>query len=39
MHSFWSNQPDPVLTERGQADAIQLVRSTVNSTSGAATGK
>ena len=27
---FWSNQPDPVLIERGQADAIQLVRSTVN---------
>ena len=34
---FWSNQPDPVLIERGQADAIQLVRSTVNSTPGAAT--
>ena len=31
---FWSNQPDPVLIERGQADAIQLVRSTVNSTAG-----
>ena len=27
---FWSNQPDPVLIERGQADAIRLVRSTVN---------
>ena len=27
---FWSNQPDPVLIERGQADAIQLGRSTVN---------
>ena len=27
---FWSNQPDPLLIERGQADAIQLVRSTVN---------
>ena len=26
---FWSNQPDPVLIERGQADAIRLVRSTV----------
>ena len=34
---FWSNQPDPVLIERGQADAIQLVRSTVNPASGAAT--
>ena len=29
---FWSNQPDPVLIERGQADAIRLVRSTVNPT-------
>ena len=34
---FWSNQPDPVLIERGQADAIQLVRSTVNPASGATT--
>ena len=34
---FWSNQPDPVLIERGQADAIRLVRSTVNPASGAAT--
>ena len=34
---FWSNQPDPVLIERGQADAIRLVRSTVNPTLGAAT--
>ena len=33
---FWSNQPDLVLIERGQADAIQLVRSTVNSMLGAA---
>ena len=33
---FWSNQPDPVLIERGQADAIQLVGSTVNSMLGAA---
>ena len=33
---FWSNQPHPVQIERGQADAIQLVRSTVNSTPGAA---
>ena len=31
---FWSNQLDPVLIERGQADAIQLVRSTVNPTAG-----
>ena len=34
---FWSNQPDPVLIERGQADAIRLVRSTVNATPGTAT--
>ena len=27
---FWSSQPDPVLIERGQADAIRLVRSSVN---------
>ena len=27
---FWSNQPDPLLIERGQADAIGLVRSLVN---------
>ena len=31
---FWSNQPDPLLIERGQADAIQLVRNTVNTASG-----
>ena len=31
---FWSNQPDPLLIERGQADAIRLVRSTVNTASG-----
>ena len=31
---FWSNQPDPLLIERGQADATQLVRSTVNTASG-----
>ena len=31
---FWSNQPDPLLIERGQADAIRLVRSTVNPTPG-----
>ena len=34
---FWSNQPDPVLIERGHADAIRLVRSTVNPTPGTAT--
>ena len=34
---FWSNQPDPVLIERGQADAIRLVRSTVNPTPGTVT--
>ena len=27
---FWSNQLDPLLIERGQADAIRLVRSSVN---------
>ena len=31
---FWSNQPDPLLIERGYADAIRLVRSTVNTASG-----
>ena len=31
---FWSNQPDPLLIERGHADAIRLVRSTVNIASG-----
>ena len=36
---FWSNQLDPVLIERGQADAIQLVRSTVNSRLGVASNK
>ena len=34
---FWSNQLDPVLIERGQADAIQLVRSTVNPAPGTTT--
>ena len=34
---FWSNQPDPLLIERGQADAIQLVRSSINPASGTAT--
>ena len=27
---FWSNQLDPLMIERGQADAIRLVRSSVN---------
>ena len=31
---FWSNQPDPLMIERGQADAIQLVRRTVSPASG-----
>ena len=31
---FWSNQPDPLLIERGQTDAIRLVRSAVNTASG-----
>ena len=34
---FWSNQPDPLMTERGQADAIRLVRSTVNTAPGSTT--
>ena len=34
---FWNNQPNPVLIQRGQADAIGLVRSTVNPASGATT--
>ena len=33
---FLSNQLDPVVIERGQADAIRLVRSTVNPTPGTA---
>ena len=31
---FWSNQPDPLLIKRGQADAIRLVKSAVNTASG-----
>ena len=27
---FWSNQPDPLLIERGQADAIRMVRSSTS---------
>ena len=34
---FWSNQPDSVLIERGQVDAIRLIRSTVNPMFGAVT--
>ena len=34
---FWSNQPDPVLIERGQANAIRLVRSTINPAPGSTT--
>ena len=34
---FWSNQLDPLLIERGQADAIPLVRSTVNTAPGTTT--
>ena len=34
---FWSNQPDPLLIERGQADAIRLVRSSVNPAPGTTT--
>ena len=34
---FWSNQLDPLMIERGQADAIRLVRSTVSPASRATT--
>ena len=34
---FWSNQPDPLMIERGQADAIRLVRSAVNPAPGTIT--
>ena len=34
---FWSNQPDPLMIERGQADAIRLVRSSVNQSPGTTT--
>ena len=30
---FWNNQPDPVLIERGQTQAIQLLRNMMNPTS------
>ena len=35
---FWNNQPDPLMIERGQADAIRLVRSSVNPASETASG-
>ena len=35
---FWSNQPDPLMIERGQTDAIRLVRSSVNPASETASG-
>ena len=34
---FWSNQPDPLLIERGQADAIRLVRNSINPAPGTTT--
>ena len=34
---FWSRQPDPLMIERGQTEAIQLVRDTVNPGSTATT--
>ena len=36
---FWSNQPDRLMIERGQADAIRLVRSSVNSAPETAIGQ
>ena len=27
---FWSRQPDPLMIERGQTEAIQLVRNSTN---------
>ena len=35
---FWSNQPDPLMIERGQTDAIRLVRISVNPASETASG-
>ena len=35
---FWNNQSDPLMIERGQADAIRLVRSSVNPASETASG-
>ena len=34
---FWSNQLDPVLIKRGQADAIRLVRNMVSTAPGTTT--
>ena len=34
---FWSNPPDPLLIERGQADAIGLVRSSIKPAPGITT--
>ena len=34
---FWSSQPDPLMIERGQADAIRLVRNSVNPAPGTTT--
>ena len=36
---FWSNKPDPILIERGQTEAIQLVWNKLNSTTINATGQ
>ena len=36
---FWSSQPDPVLIERGQTEAIRLVRNMVNPTTAVAAGE
>ena len=35
---FWNNKPDPLMIERGQADAIRLVRSSVNPAAETASG-
>ena len=35
---FWSNQPDPLMIERGQHEAIHLVQSRVNTTTGGVLG-
>ena len=35
---LWNNQPDPLWIERGQADAIRLVRSSVNRAAETASG-
>ena len=34
---FWSNQPDPLLIERGQVDVIRLVRNSINPAPGTTT--